>query len=136
MTRTQARATAFLVVLSIFLLPLLTLAQGIPTIVPQQCNEAGGCKSICDIAQLAQNILNAAIYLGVILAAILFAWAGWGMLTAGGNSEKYSGAKKTLVNIFVGLVIILTGWIVMDTLMKSVMDTGKFGPWNKVCRNG
>src|SRR3989344_5387860 len=55
-------------------------------IVPATCNEPGGCKSICDIATVAQNILNTGIYIAVFLSAVLFAWAGWLYLTSVGNS--------------------------------------------------
>ncbi|MBI5645053.1 hypothetical protein HY970_03060 [Candidatus Kaiserbacteria bacterium] len=136
MSRSISRVGATIAVFWFFSLPLLSSAAGIPTIVPQQCNEVGGCKSICDIAQLAQNILNAGIYIAVILSAILFAWAGWNMLTAGGNSEQYTKGRKIFANVFIGLVIILVGWIVIDTLMRSfIPDSSGFGPWNKVCKN-
>src|SRR3989344_2352923 len=101
-------------------------------IVPATCNEPGGCKSICDIATVAQNVLNTGIYIAVFLSAVLFAWAGWLYLTSVGNSGGISKAKEVFVNVAIGLVIILAGWLVVDTLMKTLAG-GKFGTWNKVC---
>lgn len=99
-------------------------------IVP--CN--GADCSLCDLATLAQNILNTAIYLAVFLSAGLFAWAGWQYLTAQGNSGKAGAARQTFWNVGVGLVIILAAWLIVDTIMKTLTPNGgKFGPWNQIC---
>ena len=100
-------------------------------IVPQECNEKGGCKSVCDLATLAQNVLNTGIYIAVFLSAVLFAWAGWLYLTGAAGSDL-SRAKTIFFDVIVGLVIILIGWLVVDTLIKTLTG-GQFGTWNKVC---
>ena len=132
----RVRVAPFIVVLLIvfFVAPSLVLAQKnvLPgQIVPESCNGIGGCKSICDLATVANNVLNTGIYIAVFLSAFLFAWAGWKYMTnvAGGEISK---AKEIFVNVAVGLVIILAGWLVIDTLMKTLTG-GKFGTWNKVC---
>lgn len=89
--------------------------------------------TICHLATLAQNILNAGVYIAVFLSAFLFAWAGWKYMTSRGGGEV-SKAKDVFVNVAVGLVIILGGWLVIDTLMRTVVGSdSKFGPWNKIC---
>lgn len=109
--------------------PALAFAAGLP----QQIVTCTGVNcSVCDIATTAQNVLNTAIFIMVFLSAVLFAWAGWKMLTAQGNTESYSQGKAIFGNVVLGLVIILAGWIVIDTLMKT-MTNGSFGPWNKIC---
>lgn len=121
----------FLLVLS----PALVGAAGMPTkIVPCDGTSLNGgteC-TVCSLAQLAQNVLNTGIYLAVFLAGILFAWAGWLYLSDGGKGKSLSQAKTVFMNVFIGLVIILAGWLVVDTLMKT-MTNGSFGPWNAVC---
>ena len=102
-------------------------------IVPVSCNEVGGCQSVCDLATVAQNVLNTGIYVAVFLSAVLFAWAGWLYLTSVAGGE-ISRAKEIFVNVAVGLVIILAGWLVVDTLMRTLVGNGgSFGPWNKIC---
>jgi hypothetical protein len=120
------------------LLPLATFAQGAlkNPLVPTNCQGADAARlcSVCDLALLAQNVLNAGIYIMIILAAVMFAYAGFEAVTAGGNSEKYGKAVRVFGNVFIGLVIVLVSWLVIDTLMKTlVKQDGKFGPWNKVC---
>lgn len=116
--------------------PAFTFAQVIPTIVPEDCrgpNAATEC-GVCDLAQLAQNGLNAGIYIAIFIAAILFAWAGWQYVTAGGNPSKASEARKVFTNVVIGLVIIIAGWLVVDVLMKTLVNqNGEFGPWNQIC---
>lgn len=101
-----------------------------PKIVP--CN--GVDCTFCDIAQLAQNILNTGIYIAVFLSAVLFAYAGWKYITAGGDSGGAGEAKKIFWNVGVGLVIILAAWLIVDLIMKMlVSESALFGPWNQVC---
>ncbi|MFA7310136.1 MAG: hypothetical protein WC050_04495 [Candidatus Paceibacterota bacterium] len=117
-----------------FLFPAMTFAAGLPDrIVPASCSGPGGCTSVCDIATVAQNLLNTGIFVMVFLSAVLFAWAGWKMLSSQGNSESYNQGKSIFGNVVIGLVIVLAGWIVVDTLMKT-MTNGSLGPWNSVCR--
>ncbi len=138
------RATVFFL-LVFSLAPTLSLAQ---TVAPTQnslpgrivtCSgaiDSGGLKActVCDLATLAQNVLNTGIYMAVLLSAFLFAWAGWVYMTAMGDSGKVTKARSVFTNVAIGLVIILVGWLVIDTLMKALVDqNGPFGPWNKIC---
>ncbi len=135
MTRRQVvRLTLLFLVVFIVAPSVVLAANALPgQIVPASCNEVGGCKSICDIATVAQNILNTGIYIAVFLSAVLFAWAGWLYLTSIAGSE-ISRAKEIFANVAIGLIIILGGWLVVDTLMKTLVNqSGGFGPWNKVC---
>lgn len=125
-----------LVVFVILMLPIVAGAQsGLPKqIVPESCNQPGGCSSICDIGELAQNVLNYGIFVMVVLSAFMFAYGGWKMMTSGGNSEMYAQGKRVFVNVLIGLIMVLAGWIVIDTLMKTLVPGGTgFGPWNKIC---
>ena len=85
----------------------------------------------CSIVQMIQNLINYAIYLGVLATAIMFAYAGFLYLTDGGSSEKVGKAKKMFSEVLVGLVCILGGWLLIDTLMKALTGD-KIGPWNKI----
>ena len=124
----------------IFLTPTLVMAAGLTPIVPQtgqgsDCNGPGGCQSICDLAQLAQNILNDGIYLSVFLSAILFAWAGFKHMSAGGDAGAITEANKVFSAVFIGLVIILSAWLVVSTLMSVIAGGGPAPtlPWNQIC---
>jgi hypothetical protein len=125
-------------VLAAFLaaVPLFTFAAILPTIVPCDGTSINGgteC-TICHLAQLAQNGLNVGIYMAVFLSAILFAWAGWLYVTAGGNQQQASRGRQIFTNVAIGIVIILAGWLIVDTIMKTLVKTDdRFGPWNQIC---
>ncbi|HUO50272.1 MAG TPA: hypothetical protein VMU25_01775 [Candidatus Paceibacterota bacterium] len=108
----------------------------IVTIVPTECNGNGGCQSICDLAQLAQNVLNDGIYIAVFLSTILFAWAGWKHMSAGGNSHQIQEANKVFRNVFIGLIIILSAWLIVDTIIGAIggAPSGHM-PWNQICQS-
>lgn len=127
--RFVSRVVAFFVPTFASVLPLLSAAQ---TIFPERIVPCTGLNcSVCHLGELAQNILNAGIFLSVFLSAILFAYAGWLYLTneAIGQQQK---AKDTFKNVTIGLVIILAAWLVVDTLMKMTLG-GNYLPWNNVC---
>jgi cytochrome bd-type quinol oxidase subunit 2 len=126
--------TLAVALLIVVLAPSLALAAGLPMqIVPQDCNtNPGGCSSICDLAQLAQNVLNAAIYLAVVLSAVLFAWAGFLYLTNVANSGQHSRAVETFTNVAIGLTIIVAGWLVIDITMRAFLGASLL-PWNNIC---
>ena len=132
-------ALVLFVVVFLTVVPFFAFAQVIPIIVPEDCRGANAAQNcgICDLAQLAQNVLNAGIYIVIFLSAVLFSWAGWKYVTAGGNVGKATQAREIFTNVLVGLIIILAGWLVVDTLMKTlVKEDGGFGPWSPVCTPG
>ncbi len=134
MTQRQVIRLTLLFLVVFIIAPSLVLAASniLPDqIVPKSCDNIGGCQSICDLATVAQNVLNTGIYIAVFLAAFLFAWAGWLYLTGVAGSDL-SRAKEIFFNVAVGLVIILIGWLVVDTLIKTLTGD-KIGPWNKIC---
>jgi len=97
-------------------------------IVP--CGSGGDFCNLCDLVQLAQNLINIGIFITVALSAVTFAVAGLKYMTAGGDTTKAIAARKMFTNVAVGLIIILGAWIGVDTLMKTVTDESRFGPWN------
>lgn len=88
--------------------------------------------TVCHIAELAQNLINLGVFLFVFFAAIMFAYAGFMYLT---NTalQGQAQAKKMFGHVAGGLVILLSAWLIVDTLMKALLG-GNFGPWNDICR--
>jgi len=118
--------------LSVFIFSAgLAQAQGLPDRIVPNCS--GADCNFCDLTTLVQNIINTSIFLAVLLAAGLFAWAGYLYLSnTVGDTGKVQKAHSMFQNVFIGLVIVLAAWLVVDTLMKTLTG-GAFGPWNEVC---
>jgi hypothetical protein len=85
---------------------------------------------ICDLIGLANNIIQFAIYLAVTVATIMFIVAGMKYLTAGGDPSKISSAHKIFWNVIIGLILVLTAWLIIELIMTTFLDA-KFGFWNK-----
>ena len=118
-----------IVLLVILMSPYFAFAQIPKRLVP--CD--GVDCNVCHIAQLAQNALNLGIYIAVFLSAVLFAYAGWLYMTAGGESGVEKG-KEIFLNVAIGLSLILASWLIVDLIMKALVNESALrGPWNAIC---
>lgn len=126
------------VVIGIVIAPSVLFAQGkgLPErIVPCNGAVAGNGLPACGCEQLiilAQNLINTGIFIAVFLCAMLFAYAGWQYMTQetiGGHNH----AREMFTNVAIGLIIILAAWLVVDTLMRSLLANEKGIVWNNIC---
>lgn len=126
MTSVWIRGVAALLVLT----PVLVYAQ-----IPDKIVTCEGVDcTVCDLADTVQRVLNTGIYLVIFLSAVLFAYAGWTYMIAGGDSGKISSAKSIFTNVLIGILIAVASWLVIDTIMKTFVENdGGFGPWNQIC---
>ncbi len=108
------------------LLPAIALAAGMPDRIVSCHGIDCTCK---DLVTTAQNVLYTGIYLAVFLSAILFAWAGWKLLTGRtmGEHAAIQQGKNILWNVIIGLVIILAAWLIVNTLFTSLTSSGGLG---------
>ncbi len=110
-------------------------------IVPPQCN----CTNVNGVATAPaygcvlgtlQNLINFGISIGIIAATLALAYAGFVWMTGGSSPEARNKGRDMLLNVFIGLVILLSAWLLVDFIMKSlyVGDNGSkdFGPWNSI----
>ena len=91
----------------------------------------------CDLQILAQNIINFLIFLAIVVAILMFVYAGFLLVTAGANEGQISRGKSIFWTVFIGLFIILAAWLIIDTVMKTFYkgessNPQKFGPWNEL----
>lgn len=109
-------------------------------IVPCGTSTTAPC-GYCDLFTLAQNIMNFLVYIAVFVAVLLFVYAGFKLITSGGNQAALTQAKGIFTSVVIGLVITLGSWLIVDTVMKTFYKGGSvdapggggFGPWNKIC---
>ncbi len=87
----------------------------------------------CHFLQLGQGLITWFIGIMATLAALIVAFAGFKMLTAGGNSGKVSEAKSMMTNVVIGFIILLAAWIIVDTVMKLFVKQNVLrGPWYQI----
>ena len=143
-----AASFSALICLSIFL-PLTTFAQGTqydtfntPNISPDGVIEGKGfipCSgttcSPCDLIVLFNTVLKWFLTISFLIFAIVALVAGIKLVTQG-NPGALADAKKSFTNAFIGLIIILSAFLIVDTLMRYLVRDGGdiegYGPWQKV----
>ena len=87
--------------------------------------------TVCDFWHLGSNIINFITFnLALPVAGLLFIVAGVFFLIAGGREDMVAKAKVIFTNTFVGLVIIFSSWLLIDTLIKTIATAEFSGAWN------
>jgi len=110
--------------------------EGPSGIVP--CGDEGDPEcGLCQIGALASDSLRFAVYFAVVVATLLFVYAGFLYVTAGGDTGKISQATSIFGKVVVGLVTILTAWLIVDFILQtffvgSKLNQGYRGPWNQI----
>ena len=131
----------FIGVFALFLIPLASFgAEGgffgsiFPDALTQKLNaeEDGGPASLgaCDLVSLFDSAVRFAVYLSILVATLMFTYAGFLYVTASANKGNYDSARKIFGNVFLGLVFILGAWLIVNAIM-SVLVGPKF-PWNEI----
>lgn len=94
------------------------------------CTEGGSAQvaTLRCIWPLFSNIINAAIVLSGVVALIFIIWSGIQIITANGDAEKVSGAKKTLTFAIVGFVFIALSLVIFNLVFKTLgVNQGQVG---------
>ena len=103
------------------IVPVLSLAAGL---VPD-CPDTG-----CgwdEFLHLVNNVIYFILfYMLVPIAAIMFAYAGFMLVTSGGEPGKRTTAKKIFSNVAIGLIIAVASWLIVKTLLSLL---GYNGAW-------
>ena len=102
-------------ILIILSIPILTFAQII--LIP--------CTDDCDyedFLQLINNVINWIILVSFPVAAGVFAWAGFKLMTTGVVDQKKE-AKEMFWKVFWGFVFILSAWIIVTTITNALLSS-------------
>lgn len=75
-----------------------------------------------DLKSWVANIINFALgFLGII-AVVIIIYAGFKWMTAGGNEEQVTDARKMIVQAVIGLVIIFAAYIIANFVIGTLKD--------------
>jgi len=86
----------------------------------------------CDLANLAQRIINFLIGLSIPIAAAMFAYAGFLYFTSAANPKGIGKAKNVFKTVFWGFVIAIGAWLIIQTLLKVVLTPTYYQSWNVI----
>lgn len=80
-------------------------------------NPIGGVE---DIPQFIETILNFVLIVGVPIVALAIIYSGFLFVTAQGNSEKLTKAKKALLYTLIGAALLLGSYVIASAIGKTV----------------
>lgn len=118
----------FLIFISIFLMliiPVVSLASyklGDPLVPPCPTTGCGWN----ELLALVNNVITFTLkYMVIPIAAIMFAYAGFLLITAGGGEAKTK-AKSIFTNAVIGLVIALAAFLIVKLILSILGYDGAF----------
>ena len=100
--------------------PSLVFAE---TSLAQLAQCSGEDCSACNVVYMANGLIKWLIGITFLLFAALFAIAGVRLVMSGGNHHALDEAKSSFVNAIIGLIIILSAWLIVDTIMRALVGT-------------
>jgi cysteine-rich repeat protein len=114
-----------------FVEPALAQDDLIDPVEFQEFGEAAGYETTQDIRVIIARIIRYVLtFLGVVLLGYLI-YGGFLFMTAGGEADKVTKAKRTIINAIVGMAIILMSWaiatFIISTLLGAVTGGGDGG---------
>ena len=83
-------------------------------------NAIGGQITTADPEEITTNTMSWLLGLLGLIAVIIIIYGGFTWMTAAGNEERISKAKKILTYSIIGLVVILTSWILVAYVFETV----------------
>ena len=112
-------------VLAILAMPTVSLAQAAtPTSIDLGLGDIGttiGLSSSSPLTTVALLINSIMVILGIVAVGIVLL-AGFKWMTAGGNDEKVTEAKKLMGAGVIGLVIILSAWGITTFILEKIVS--------------
>jgi hypothetical protein len=97
---------------------------------------SGSNCSACDFVVLGNTAIKWLITISFLFFAVLAFRAGIKLVTSQGNAGALSEAKSSFTNAFIGLIIILLAFLIVDTIMRQLVKGNGtiegYGPWSQV----
>ena len=87
----------------------------------KEVGQAYGNEEPRNVRVVVIDIINIVLgFLGIIFL-ILIIYAGFKWMTAGGNEENVTAAKKLLTNSVIGLIIVLSAYILANFVINNIL---------------
>jgi Type IV secretion system pilin len=113
--------SAFVIVFMLLIMPSLSFAYtlGDPLVPP--CTNCGWN----DLLLLVNNVITFILeYMVIPIAAIMFVYAGFELVTSGGSTEKRGIAKKVFTNTVIGLILAVAATLIVKMILSISGYTG------------
>lgn len=120
---------ASIFVIVIIVIPFFTYARGL---VPCGGEGEDPC-NLCFLFKMLENVMNFLVNTVGIVATLFLVIGGIILLISGSNKNLYETGKKIITNTVVGTAIVLTAWILINTILTisgfTRINIGLTGNW-------
>ncbi len=107
-------------IISFLCVPTLALAQeGFPGLVSFAGCSGPDC-SACNVVDMANGLIKWLIGFLFIIFAIILVYRGVQLVTSRG-AAKLEVVKDAFVNAYIGIILILGSWVLIDTIMRALL---------------
>ena len=107
------------IAVSAIALPLVSMAGGVDLGLNYATAIGLGTQ---DVRTTVSNVIKAFMGLLGIVAVVIILLGGFKWMTAGGNEEKVSEAKKLIISGVIGLVIILSAYAIAQFVVNAIIN--------------
>jgi hypothetical protein len=113
-------------ILALLLIPVLTNAAII--VQPSGLVPCGGPNqnecTLCDLLVLVQRVLKFALEIAFLIIIGFVVYGGFRWIFSLGKEENLKAGQQIITNAIIGLIIILTAWIIVNTIFWAIKEMG------------
>lgn len=125
-TKLNNRIIKELIVFSLLILLFAPLSVGAASsslpLVP--CGADDDLCTACDLFVLAQNVLKFAFEIAFLIVVGFIVYGGFRWIFSLGKEENLKAGQKIITNAIIGIVIILSAWIIVNTVFWFIAQAG------------
>lgn len=98
-----------------------------------QCGNPGqpAC-NLCSFLELVKILINFAIQITFAFAGLFITWGAFVIMTAGGSEERVKDGRKMVTTAVIGLVIMLSAWLILGTVIQILTGSPSKLPWTEI----
>jgi hypothetical protein len=122
-TKPKNKRTKGLIIFSLLILIFAPISAGAAGLVP--CGGPGeqACTT-CDLLVLTQNVLEFALEMAFLIIIGFIVYGGFRWIFSLGKEENLKAGQQIITNAIIGLIIILTAWIIVNTVFWTIKQMG------------
>lgn len=88
--------------------------------------------NVCSFLEMVKIILNFGIQVSFAFAALFITWGAFVIMTAGGSEQRVTEGKKMMTTAIIGMVIILSSWLILGTVVQILAGSPTKLPWTEI----
>lgn len=98
-----------------------------------QCGNPGqpAC-TLCSFLELVKTLINFIMGLAFAFVGLFITWGAFVTMTAGGSEERVKEGRKILTTAIIGLVIMLSSWMILGTVIQILTGSPSKLPWTEI----